>query len=456
MISMELAGIIFAVFCISLCTYIKNNIARHVISIALVNSIALLCLYFSILNEEEIAITLLDWRFTEYWIINLTTNSWVGSHFAVLASSLWLLTYMYSVFYFAKNQEKAKDFYLFVPISILACIGISFAGNLFTLFIFYEILTFSTYPLVVMLKNKESYNAGKVYLMQLVTPSLLCFLPVVIMDNMETPLVSDDLKTILFILGITKTALLPFNQWLTRAMVAPVPVSALLHAVAVVKAGVFSIFIYFYLVQPEITYITSLILTALCLSTIVYAGIRAVFAVNIKQILAFSTISQLAIAVLPMAVIGIDDNLASNALSAGIGHAESHSIGKILLFFIAGYLFNAFKIKEIYDIKLLQRSGMFSIIGFLLAASSIIGFPYTIGGESKKQIMSLFTEFTHEYIAVYFVLIFSSLLSVFYFGRIIYYGIFASLKNYHGKRQRLKFSYLYFIVVIILIISLIF
>ncbi len=181
----------------------------------------------------------------------------LGVIFSLVAGCLWLVTSVYSIGYMRGNNEHSQTrFALLFAVAISATMGIALSANLITLFIFYEVLTFSTFPLVTHKGDEKAMKAGRVYLGVLVTTSICLLLPAIIWTwsitgttdftaggivagHLEGPLLT--LLAFLFIFGIGKAAIMPVHRWLPAAMVAPTPVSALLHAVAVVKAGVFSV-----------------------------------------------------------------------------------------------------------------------------------------------------------------------------------------------------------------------
>ena len=267
----------------------------------------------------------------------------LGMLFACIASGLWIINSLYSIGYMRGNQEKNQTrFYIYFTIAISSSMGIAFAGNMFTLFIFYEILTLSTYPLVAHKQNSEAKSGARIYLGLLIGTSVgfqlvaiiwtylitgtLDFTPEGILKGKIDPTLLPILLA-LYMFGIGKAALMPFHRWLPSAMVAPTPVSALLHAVAVVKAGVFTVLkvvIYIFGIEflSETGASTWLIWAASF--TLLAASIVAITKDNLKARLAYSTISQLSYIVLGAALassIGI--------LGGGL-HIATHAIGKLL------------------------------------------------------------------------------------------------------------------------------
>ena len=237
--------------------------------------------------------------------------------FACIASGLWIINSLYSIGYMRGNQEENQTrFYIYFTIAISSSMGIAFAGNMFTLFIFYEILTLSTYPLVAHKQNSEAKSGARIYLGLLIGTSVgfqlvaiiwtylitgtLDFTPAGILKGKIDPTLLPILLA-LYMFGIGKAALMPFHRWLPSAMVAPTPVSALLHAVAVVKAGVFTVLkvvIYIFGIEflSETGASTWLIWAASF--TLLAASIVAITKDNLKARLAYSTISQLSYIVL--------------------------------------------------------------------------------------------------------------------------------------------------------------
>ena len=310
---------------------------------------------------------------------------------------------------------------------------------MFTLFIFYEALTLSTYPLVTHTETDEARRAGRVYLGLLLGTSIglqlvaviwtwsiagtLDFTPGGILAGKASPVVIGALFA-LYIFGIGKAALMPFHRWLPAAMVAPTPVSALLHAVAVVKAGVFSILkvaVYLFGIDllAEIG-IGRWILYAAA-ATLILAALVALRQDNLKLRLAYSTVSQLAYVVLgaalanPWGVIG------------GGMHIAMHAFGKITLFFCAGAILVASHKTKVSELNGIGRAMPFTMAAFLLASLSVIGLP-PFGGLWSKWYLVLGTLAAGQYVMLG-VLMLGTLLSAGYLLPVIARSFFAAPAN---------------------------
>lgn len=320
----------------------------------------------------------------------------LGLMFALLASFLWIITTIYSIGYMRGNQEKNQTrFYLFFALSIAATMGIAFAANLATLFIFYEALTLCTFPLVTHKQNADAQAGGRTYLGILLGTSIVFFLTAIVitwlqagrLDFIPGGILEGTMgKTgvvilfTLFMFGIGKAALIPFHRWLPAAMVAPTPVSALLHAVAVVKAGVFSVLkitVYIFGIDFVADQNASDWILYIAVATMLIASVIALRQDNFKARLAYSTISQLSYIVIgaalasPLAALG------------GAMHIVTHAFGKITLFFCAGAVYTATKFTQISQLNGLGRRMPFTFSAYLLASLSIIGLPPLVGSWSK-------------------------------------------------------------------------
>ena len=359
----------------------------------------------------------------------------LGMLFAGVASGLWIVTSIYAVGYMRGHHEiNQTRFYTCFAIAISSAIGIAFAGNMLTLFVFYEILTLSTFPLVTHSGTDEAKRAGRVYLGILIGTSIGLQLVAVIwtwkvagtLDFRDGGIlpgsISAGLTAVLiglYVYGIGKAALMPFHRWLPAAMVAPTPVSALLHAVAVVKAGVFSVLkvtIYIFGFDVLTRTNASEWLAFIAAATILIASLVAMTKDNLKARLAYSTVSQLSYIVL------------GAMLASGIGavggamHIAMHAFGKITLFFCAGAIMVASHKTEISQMKGLGRKMPITFACFLIGALSIIGLP-PLGGVWSKWYLSLGAAETDQlvFIAIFMI---SSLLNIAYLVPIVINGFF--------------------------------
>ncbi|WP_101760516.1 monovalent cation/H+ antiporter subunit D family protein [Oceanicoccus sp. KOV_DT_Chl] len=320
----------------------------------------------------------------------------LGVLFALVASFLWIVTSIYAVGYMrGHNEENQTRFFCCFALAISSVMAISFSGNLLTLFIFYEVLTLSTYPLVTHAGNDAAKQGGRTYLGILLSTSIAFLLFAVlgtyslagtldfraggIFDDSHSNVVLSALL-VLFCYGIGKAALMPFHRWLPAAMVAPTPVSALLHAVAVVKAGVFSLLkvvIYIFGLDELKDLATTDIMLYIGATTILLSSCIAMTKDNLKARLAYSTISQLS-------YIVVGALLASSIASAGAAlHIATHAVGKITLFFCAGAIMVASHKKNISDMVGLGRQMPITMAAFAIGAISIIGLPPMAGTWSK-------------------------------------------------------------------------
>lgn len=354
----------------------------------------------------------------------------LGAIFATLASTLWIVNSLYSVGYMRGNKEQHQTrFYFFFAVSIAATMGVALAGNLFTLFLFYEILTLATYPLVTHKGDAATIKSARVYLGILMGTSITLFLPAVIwvtslgagdftsggtlQDYVDAP--TAGLLLALFVFGIGKAAIMPIHRWLPAAMVAPTPVSALLHAVAVVKAGVFSItkiILYIFGADWLFSLSTSQWLIWISAFTIIASSVVALLQTNLKRMLAYSTIGQLSYVIMATSVLK-----PIGEIGAAL-HMVAHAFGKISLFFAAGAIYVVSKKIDITQFAGIGRRMPITMAAFTIGALSMIGVPFTGGFISKWYILGGAYE-AGNYIAI-FTIIISTGLNAAYFLPIIY------------------------------------
>ena len=370
----------------------------------------------------------------------------LGMLFALIASGLWIVTSIYSIGYMrGHHEENQTRFYFFFAVAITAAIGVAFSANLLTLFIFYEVLTLSTFPLVTHHGTETAMRGGRVYLGILISTSIVFLLLAIVwtwnltgtLDFAPGGILSGKASNgvilvllALYVFGTGKAALMPFHRWLPAAMVAPTPVSALLHAVAVVKAGVFTVMkivVYIFGIDLLASTDLSVWLIYVAAATILIASLVALTKDNLKARLAYSTVSQLSYIVLGAALAN------SWGIIGGSMHIATHAFGKITLFFCAGAILVASHKTEISEMKGIGRQMPFTMFAFLIGSLSIIGLPpfagmwskwYLIRGALEGAEATLSVASVGHYLAVV-VLIISSLLNIAYLLPIVVNAFFA-------------------------------
>ena len=359
----------------------------------------------------------------------------LGMLFSLVASTLWIVNSIYSIGYMRAHDEPHQTgYYACFAIALGSTIGLAFAQNLFTLFLFYEALTLSTFPLVTHRRDAEAMAAGRLYLLMLLGSSMVLLLPAIITTYVLSGTLdftpggilggkaSAATLTVLFALyafGIGKAALMPMHFWLPAAMVAPTPVSALLHAVAVVKAGVFTVVkVVVYVFGTETLTSTGannwLIYAAT--ASLLLASLIALTRDNLKARLAYSTVSQLAYVVVGAALASTTSVVASGM------HIAMHAAGKITLFFCAGAIYIAHHKTEISDMAGIGRKMPITMFAFLIGSMSVIGLP-PLGGMWSKWLLGLGAlDSGHAFVVA--ALMLSSVLNVAYLLPIVARGFF--------------------------------
>ncbi|MDI6889051.1 MAG: monovalent cation/H+ antiporter subunit D family protein [Methanocellales archaeon] len=358
-----------------------------------------------------------------------------GMFFAFLASMLWIPTSIYSIGYVRSLHEHAQTRYFFAfAVCMSSVIGIAFAANLITLYIFYEMLTMATFPLVIHKETPEALCAGKKYLAYTLTGGAFILLGTAITYVLTGTLAFADhgilmdhgtpemLRAlfVIFVIGFgVKAAIMPLHGWLPSAMVAPTPVSALLHAVAVVKAGVFGLIrvvYYIYGVDLMRELGLGLPLAVAASITIIVGSVLALKQDNLKKLLAYSTVSQLSYIVLGAAL------LTPSATAGGIIHIANQAFMKITLFFCAGAIFVQTGKKNISEMNGIGKTMPLTMICFSIAATGMIGVPLLCGFITKWYLCVGALE--AGYLIFIGVLLVSALLNVAYFFPIIYNAFF--------------------------------
>ncbi len=361
----------------------------------------------------------------------------LGLFFATTASFLWIIATTYSIGYMRSLDEHAQTrYYACFAIALSSALGVAFSANLFTLYLFYEILSIMTYPLVAHHEDNEAWEGGKKYIVYLMGASKTFLLGALILTYMITGTLdfqpggifttgmSQTLVTITyvcFLLGFAKAGIMPLHNWLPSAMVAPTPVSGLLHAVAVVKVGVFSVvrvildtfgidvMSAFNLGMPTVYFVSI---------TILAASVIALTKDDLKARLAYSTVSQLSYVILGVAL------LTPHGISGGILHIGNHAFSKITLFFCAGAIFVTSHIKKISNLSGIGYKMPLTMAAFTIGSLSMIGVP-AMAGFTSKWYMGIGSMEAMDTVPL-MVLLASTVLNAAYFLPIIFKAYFES------------------------------
>ena len=360
--------------------------------------------------------------------------------FALVASSLWMIAVYYSMGYMRGLEEHAQTrFNACFALAIFGAIGVALSDNLFTLYLFYEIVSVCTYPLVAHHQDDEGYAGARKYIIYLTTTAKLLLLPALILiyvlvGNLDFPhniftgilpaTTKDWLVIMLYVfclLGFAKNGVMPLHHWLPGAMVAPTPVSALLHAVAVVKVGVFCTtrtMLYVFGINLMNRYNLGMVTAYFVSFTILMASVIALTKDNLKARLAYSTVSQLSYIILGVAL------LTPHGIDGGLIHIVNHAFSKITLFFVAGAVYVVTHKKNISEMGGLGRSMPFTFGAFAVASLSMIGAPPVAGFVTKWYLLVGSLE-AHQMV-ILLVLIASTVLNVGYFAPVAYQAFFGS------------------------------
>lgn len=359
----------------------------------------------------------------------------LGLLFGLLASGLWVITSIYSIGYVRKlSLHSQTRYFAGFAGSISATIGVAFASNLFSLYIFYELLTISTYPLVVHKETDNARKAGRKYLVYTFSGGIAILAGTILLHLVTgktgfsgTIAILSDTDPIVarLIFGLlvsgfgVKAALMPLHSWLPDAMVAPTPVSGLLHAVAVVKSGIFGItrvVLDIYGVDPMKQLGIGLPLASIALFTIIVASIIALYQDNLKRRLAYSTISQLSYIILGLGV------LSPMSIVGGLLHIPAHAFMKLTLFFCAGAIH-----VETHTEKISRMNGIgdrmpLTMMAFAVASTGMAGIPLVAGFVSKLYL--LIGTVNQGYTVFTVGLLLSGVLNIAYFWPIVYRAFF--------------------------------
>jgi multicomponent Na+:H+ antiporter subunit D len=346
------------------------------------------------------------------------------------------------------REHEQTRFNTCFALALFGAMGCAFSDNLLTMYLFYEIVSVCTYPLVAHHQDAESYEGGRKYLTYLTATAKGLILPAMVAiyvlsgtldfaTNIHTGIIPKEahhaLVTVLYgccILGFAKNGVMPFHNWLPSAMVAPTPVSALLHAVAVVKVGVFStvrVMLYVFGVDTMDALNLGLPTAYFVSFTIIVGSVIALSKDNLKARLAYSTVSQLSYVILGVAL------LKPAGIEGGLVHIANHAFSKITLFFCAGAIYVATHKKNISEMDGLGRMMPFTFGAFALASLSMIGAPPVAGFVSKWYLLN--GAFDAGSVGIIIVLLASTLLNTAYFAPVVYRGFFGKSSDADLKHK---------------------
>ena len=371
----------------------------------------------------------------------------LGMLFALLASFLWIFTAFYSVGYMRGLDEPNQTrFFASFAASLSAALGIAFAENLVTIFLFYELLSVATYPLVAHDETPEARAAGRKYLaytffgggfLVLAGTALVFVLTgTTAFGETATALAAADPALARLAFGLlaagfgVKAALMPMHSWLPDAMVAPTPVSGLLHAVAVVKSGAFGVArVVLEVFEPNVVSElgVGVVLAAVAAFTLTVASIIALRQDRLKRLLAYSTISQLSYIVLGLGVLG------QTAITGGLLHIPAHAFMKLTLFFCAGFIHVETHTDYISEMDGIGKRMPLTMAAFAVAAAGMAGIPLVAGFVSKWYLLIGAVEMGGRHLVFAIVLLVSGVLNIAYFWPIVYGAFFESHDDADGK-----------------------
>ncbi|PIE58963.1 MAG: cation:proton antiporter [Desulfobulbus propionicus] len=367
--------------------------------------------------------------------------------FALVASSLWTIAVFYSMGYMRAHDEPCQTrFNACFALAIFGAIGVALSDNLLTMYLFYEIVSICTYPLVAHHQDEESYSGARKYIVYLTTTAKCFLLPSIVLiyvltgtldfpHTIRTGILPADAESwvvimlyVFCIFGFAKNGVMPFHHWLPGAMVAPTPVSALLHAVAVVKVGVFCTartMLYVFGVDTMNALNLGIPTAYFVGFTIIMASVIALSKDNLKARLAYSTVSQLSYIIMGVAL------LTPHAIDGGLIHIVNHAFSKITLFFCAGAIYIAAHKKYISEMSGLGRTMPWTFGAFAVASLSMIGAPPVAGFVTKWYLLVGSME-AHQ-VGILLILIASTVLNVGYFAPVAYKAFFG--KRPHGEPE---------------------
>ncbi|MAT51083.1 MAG: proton-conducting membrane transporter [Porticoccaceae bacterium] len=357
--------------------------------------------------------------------------------FVSLSSVLWLATTVYAIGYLEGAALKSR-FFGYFSLCVSATVGLALAGNLVTFLLFYELLTLATFPLVVHTGTPEALRAGRVYLAYTLGGGALALMGIALLHSIGgtesfttggylAPLMAEHSASLMLAFGLlvagfgVKAALIPLHGWLPMAMVAPAPVSALLHAVAVVKAGVFGLVRLVYNVYGvdvmDALHLNDPLLWVAS-ATIIYGSLRALTQTNLKKRLAYSTVSQVSYIAFGVGLLG------PLAAAGALAHLVHQGLMKVTLFYCAGAFAQTLGVHRVQEMNGLGKRMPATMAAFTVCALGMIGIPPMAGFISKWYLGLGALQVNKEWGLA--VLVISALLNAAYFLPLIYRGWFSA------------------------------
>jgi len=431
----------------------NKSLSRRISLRDLRNSIIILACLFDFILVLKIAQSVFTGIYPSYTLVETPFFTFqfqvdkFGLFMGLLVSFLWIFTELYS-FGYMLGEHKQTRYFACLTFALTATLGIIFAANLLTLFIFYELLTYTVYPLVIHEESEEAFRAGVAYFIYLITGGLILLFAIFLTYQLTggninftaggIPELSGQNKTALYVLFVLfmlgfgfKSTLMPLHSWLPRAMIAPTPISALLHAVAVVKVGLYGIIRTIYCIfgaelfrQLNLNYILG-IWAAI---TILIAAITALRQVKIKRLLAYSTINQLSFVILGAASAN------PVGLFAALLHFVYHSFMKITLFYTAGAIIKQTGKNLIKEMSGLAKFMPLTCLAFAIGAWGIVGLPPVAGWVSKFYLVK--TYFSLGQVGFALVYLLSSFIELGFFLPPIVYAYFRQSAENAESPQR--------------------
>ena len=327
----------------------------------------------------------------------------LSSIFVAMVSFLWPLAVVYATEYM-KHEGRQEKFFTFYIMTFGVTLGIAFSANMLTLYLCYELLTFITLPLVMHEINDRTIYAGRKYLIYSVSGASFAFVGMMIIlfttgtldftyGGLLTGMATDNTLLIAYLMMFAgfgvKAAVFPFHGWLPGASVAPTTVTALLHAVAVVKAGVFAIMrATYYLFGADYLYGTWVqnVVMSMAIITICFGSWMAMSSKHFKRRLAFSTISQLSYILLGVTI------MTPAGFTGALSHMIFHALMKIVLFYTAGSVLYMNHKEYIRDVEGYGAKMPKTFLCFTICSLALIGVPPLSGFFSKFAIATAAAE----------------------------------------------------------------